>query len=271
MNSRLSDSGNADSGIYLDRIIEESEEWDVADVEGDGGSPIALSREDQRNDPRKSAPKSNHAARSALQRTEIKKGEAKVETSASARGVDLERDPKGSRGLIIHNLNTQEEVLNLFYGEDEHKIVKVLRHGKVTGTGKSTWSVHFSSHDEAKAALERQPADLKKRTFKVPGQPPKPNIKWFDEDRDQAFRNGSGAGASNNGTRVTKENTKSTTYKPVTEWGPPANVPSKGHPNNNKAATPPMTTKELSARMKARMALIDLGEEDEGGVNLSMS
>lgn len=131
----------------------------------------------------------NYAARSALQRTEVKKGEAKLEASDTARGADLGRDPKGSRGLIIHNLNTQEEVLNLFYGEDEHKIVKVLRHGRITGTGKATWSVHFSSHDEAKAALDRQPADLKKCTSKTPGQPPKPNIKWFDEGR--SFRSSS--------------------------------------------------------------------------------
>lgn len=86
-------------------------------------------------------------------------------------------------------------------------------------------------------------------------------------DRDQSFRNRAGAAA----TGVTKENTKSTTYKPVTEWGPPTNVPSKGQTNKSKAVNPPMTTKELSARMKARMALIDLGEDDEGGVNLTVA
>lgn len=88
-----------------DRILEESEEWDVADMEGDGGIPIAVSKsgEDQRNDAKKGGPKLNYAARSSQQRTEVKRREARHEASASNRGQDTTidseaRDPKGSRG-----------------------------------------------------------------------------------------------------------------------------------------------------------------------------
>lgn len=150
----------------------------------------------------------------------------------------------------MHNLRTQEEVLNLFYGEDEQKIIKVQRHGKASGN--TIFSVHFSSHDEAKAALDRQPAEHKKRSFAdTPGQPPKPQIKWFNEDRSPMTRNGAGAG---------KENPN--TYKPVTEWGPSANVASNGQ-HNNKSPKSPAKPKEPSARMRARMALLDVGGDAE--------
>ena len=137
----------------------------------------------------------------------------------------------------MHNLKTQEEVLNLFYGEDEQKIVKVQRHGKPTTAGKAIFSVHFSSHDEAKAALDRQPVEHKKRSSAdTPGQPSKPQIKWFDEDRSRNATAG-------------KEIPKAS-YKAVTVWGPSANtVSAHGQQGNGP--------KEPSARMKARMALLD--------------
>ena len=88
-----------------DRILEESEEWDLADVEGDGGIPVAVSNnsEDQRSGAKRGGHQPNHAARSSLQRSEVKKREARHEASASSRGTDKAiddeaRDPKGSRG-----------------------------------------------------------------------------------------------------------------------------------------------------------------------------
>ena len=88
-----------------DRILEESEEWDVADVEGDGGIPVAVSKtnEDQRNGAKKGAPQVNPAARSGLQKKEFPRREARHEASASSQGNDKTiddeaRDPKGSRG-----------------------------------------------------------------------------------------------------------------------------------------------------------------------------
>ena len=51
-----------------DRLREESEEWDVADVEGDGGIPVAVSGngEERRSGAKKGGPQSNHAARSSV-------------------------------------------------------------------------------------------------------------------------------------------------------------------------------------------------------------
>ena len=127
-----------------DRIREESEEWDVADVEGDGGIPVAVSKasDDQRNDVKKGAPKTNHA------RKEFTRRKAKQEASNAVAS--------------------------------------------------------------------------------------------------------SGAGPG-------KENPKAS-YKPVTEWGPSANIAPHGQ-QNNKSPKSPAKPKEPSARMKARMALLNVGED----------
>lgn len=251
-----------------DRLIEETEEWEAADVDGDGGVPLPLSKSEDEwsNDPKgKGGPKLNHAARTALQKTDMRRAISKAETSASASGggsrsggnrwqendlIGLDEHPlTTSKGLFIHNVSTQDDVLNLFSPGDEQNIVRVEH------VGKAKWSVHFNTHEEAKTALERQPEDRKKKSY--PGQPQGPNIKWFNEGRgtkplSSSSRDGQG---------------KASDYKPVTEWGPPSVSSSKGQPNG-KAKEAPLTVKDLSLRMKARMALLDSGDEGEGGVEL---
>ena len=86
-------------------------------------------------------------------------------------------EKKPSSGLFIHNLENEQAVREIFPEEDRTNIVKIERHGKTNHV------VHFTSHETAKAALDRQPADHKNRggPQPPPGQPRKPNVKWFDE------------------------------------------------------------------------------------------
>lgn len=82
---------------------------------------------------------------------------------------------KPSTGLFIHNLENEEQVRAIFSDEDKWKIVRVEKYGKTNHV------VHFSTHEEAKAALERQPLEHKRNQGnQPPGQPRKPNVKWFD-------------------------------------------------------------------------------------------
>lgn len=81
---------------------------------------------------------------------------------------------KPSTGLFVHNMESEDAVRDIFVDEDKSKIVKIEKWGK------GNHVVHFNTHEEAKAALDRQPADHKKPSQAVAGQPRKPNIKWFD-------------------------------------------------------------------------------------------
>lgn len=98
-------------------------------------------------------------------------------------------DKKPSLGLFIHNMESEEQCRELFSEEDRANITKVEKHGR------NNHVVHFSSHDAARLALEHQPADHKQgggqARFTQPGQPRKPNIKWYD-DRGPSGRNVSG-------------------------------------------------------------------------------
>lgn len=251
-----------------DRIVEETEEWEAADVDGDGGVPLPLSKsEDESGSGAKGrgGPKLNHAARTALQKTDVRRTISKAETSASASGggsrsggnrrqenglINIDEHPSTtSKGLFIHNVSTQDDVLNLFPPGDEQNIVRVEH------VGKAKWSVHFKTHEEAKTAFERQPEDRKKTS--LPGQPQRPNVKWFNESRGTKSLNSSSRDGQG----------KASDYKPVTEWGPPSVSSSKGQPNG-KAKEAALTVKDLSQRMKARMALLGSGDEGEGGVDL---
>ena len=257
-----------------DRIVEENEEWDAADIDGDGGLPVSISRreDDRHKGPKgKPSPKQKHAAQMALPRQEIKKVRTKGETFASAFNagmaagkkwqennlIDLEDNVnKMSTGLFIHNVATQDAVLDLF-PQNEEKIIGIENHGK------TRWSVHFSTHEEAKAALDRQPEERKKKgaVSKVSGQPRKPNVRWFDQFRGT----GGSTRAVQGGAGGMKENSKRNEYKPVTEWG----QQSTSHEKSEKVAKPVMTVKGLSARMKARLAVVESpGDGDDGGVEL---
>ena len=85
-------------------------------------------------------------------------------------------EKKPSTGLFIHNLENEQAVRDIFPDEDKANILRIEKHGKTNHV------VHFSSHETARAALERQPAEHKVRgSAPAPGQPRKANVKWFDE------------------------------------------------------------------------------------------
>ena len=86
-------------------------------------------------------------------------------------------EKKPSSGLFIHNLENEQAVREIFSEEENLNIVRVEKHGKTNHV------VHFKNHEAAKAALDRQPADHKHRGGQplAPGQPRKPNVKWYDE------------------------------------------------------------------------------------------
>ena len=86
-------------------------------------------------------------------------------------------DKKQSTGLFIHNCENEQAVRDIFPEEDKAKIIRIERHGK------SNHVVHFATHEDAAAALQRQPADHKRKTPGPPqaGQNLKPNVKYYDE------------------------------------------------------------------------------------------
>ncbi len=86
-------------------------------------------------------------------------------------------EKKPSTGLFIHNCENEQAVRDIFPEEDKAKIVKVDRHGKTNHV------VHFANHEDAAAALQRQPADHKQKNPgpAKEGQSLKPNVKWYDD------------------------------------------------------------------------------------------
>ena len=105
-------------------------------------------------------------------------------------------DKKQSTGLFIHNCENEQAVRDIFPEEDKTKILKIDRHGK------SNHVVQFATHDEAAAALNRQPSEHKQKNPgpAQPGQQLKPNVKWYDDrgPKPKQFRdnqNSQGAGA----------------------------------------------------------------------------
>ena len=86
-------------------------------------------------------------------------------------------EKKPSTGLFIHNMESEQAVRDIFPDEDKSKILKIENYGKTNHV------VHFGNHEDALAALNRQPSEfkLKNAPQAQPGQPRKPNIKWFDD------------------------------------------------------------------------------------------
>ena len=98
-------------------------------------------------------------------------------------------EKKPSTGLFIHNMENEQAVRDIFPEEDKAKIIKIENHGKTNHV------VHFASHDDAAAALARQPAEHKQRNPGPPqaGQTRKPNVKWYDDRGPKPkFRDGQG-------------------------------------------------------------------------------
>ena len=95
---------------------------------------------------------------------------------AAAKPASPAVERKPSTGLFVHNLEDEQAVRNIFLDEDKLKIQRIEKYGK------SNHVVHFSNHEDAKAALEHQPPEHKKGSGPPgPGQQRKPNVKWFDE------------------------------------------------------------------------------------------
>ena len=86
-------------------------------------------------------------------------------------------EKKPSTGLFIHNMESEQAVRDIFPDEDKSKITRIENYGKTNHV------VHFGNHEDALAALTRQPAEfkLKNAPQAQPGQPRKPNIKWYDD------------------------------------------------------------------------------------------
>ena len=85
-------------------------------------------------------------------------------------------EKKPSTGLFIHNLDSEEAVRAIFADEDKANIIKIEKHGKTNHV------VHFSTHEQAEAALQRQPQEHKRGGGPpTAGQPRKPNVKWYDD------------------------------------------------------------------------------------------
>lgn len=85
-------------------------------------------------------------------------------------------EKKPSTGLFIHNIENEEAVREIFPDEDKPNIVRIEKYGKTNHV------VHFNNHEQAKAALERQPPEHKRGGGPpITGQPRKPNVKWYDE------------------------------------------------------------------------------------------
>ena len=102
-------------------------------------------------------------------------------------------EKKPSTGLFIHNLENEDAVREIFSESDKANILRIEKHGKTNHV------VLFKDHDTARAALDHQPADHKTRGQgpPTPGQPRKPNVKWFDDrgGRPGGYnRDGSGGG-----------------------------------------------------------------------------
>lgn len=101
---------------------------------------------------------------------------------------------KPSTGLFVMNMDNEEAIRNVFPEEDKAKILRIQRaHGNFN---RSNFVVQFSSHEDAKAALERQPPEHKKPTPQ--GQPRKPNMKFFEDRAPRQPSQGAGPWQSSN-------------------------------------------------------------------------
>ena len=151
-------------------------------------------------------PQSNVNEKQAVQAPapEVRNGTApeKENIASTTKPASPAVEKKPSTGLFIHNLESEAAVREIFPDEDKANILRVEKHGK------SNHVVHFSSHEQARAALDRQPTDHKRGSGPpVAGQPRKPNVKWYDDrggprtgfqPRDNQAGQGAGAWQASN-------------------------------------------------------------------------
>ena len=127
---------------------------------------------------------------------ETRNGTAPSEKTAAppANKASSPVESKPSTGLFIMNMESEEAIRDVFPEEDKAKIQRIQKlHANF---GRSNFVVHFNNHEDTKAAYERQPAEHKKPT--PPGQPRKPNIKYYEERTPRQPSQGAGAWQSSN-------------------------------------------------------------------------
>lgn len=148
------------------------------------------------------APQNSDKTPATASAPEVRNGAStndKSNTPAAPKSAPPSAEKKPNTSLFIQNLESEENVRELFE-EDQWNIAKVEKYGKTNHV------VHFRSHEDAKAALEHQPAEHKKASGPPgPGQPRKPNVKWFDDrggrnnfQRDNQGGQGAGAWQASN-------------------------------------------------------------------------
>lgn len=83
-------------------------------------------------------------------------------------------EKKPSNALFVSYVDNEDAVRNLLPEEDQAKVTKIEKWGKY-----NNYVASFPTVEDAKAALDRQPLEHKRPT--PPGQPRKPNFKYFEE------------------------------------------------------------------------------------------
>lgn len=105
-----------------------------------------------------------------------------------------ERTPQGERklspALFVRNTKDEDETRNIIAEEDREKIDRIQTSGRF-------FIVWFNSPEEAKAALDHLPADLKGRSQ----DQTKPNVSLYREDINRNFQGGRGGAAPGTGYR----------------------------------------------------------------------
>lgn len=137
--------------------------------------------------PNVNVPGNGNAEKPAHETNGTAQGDKSADTTLKT-GTGPEK--KQSNGIFISNVETEQAARDLFPEEDKAKILKVEKWGKY-----NNFVATFSTIEEAKAALDRQPAEHKKHS--PPGPNRKPNLKFF-EDRG-APRGGHRDGQGNAG------------------------------------------------------------------------
>lgn len=102
-------------------------------------------------------------------------------------------EKKPTNALFVTSADNEQAVRDLISEEDKSKIIKIEKLGKYNHV------VTFSGPDEAKAALEHLPIELKKSGPTPHGQPRKPNFKFFEDRSSRAVGNAGTWQASNRG------------------------------------------------------------------------
>ncbi|KAJ5172030.1 hypothetical protein N7492_004623 [Penicillium capsulatum] len=116
-------------------------------------------------------------------------GSAQPEKGGESPAPRSEKKP--SNGLFVNNVESEQALRDIIPEEYQAKIVKIEKHGKY-----NNYVVTFPTVEDAKAALDHLPVEFKKPS--PPGQPRKPNFKFYEE-RNRGPGNAGTWQASNRG------------------------------------------------------------------------